>query len=607
MAIGADMQISQIYSNQDNVFSPIIFNSGVDAATINVVFAKVTRPKSRDGDSHNLGKTTLIHLIDFLLLKNIAGGLHFLEMHADRFRDFVFFIEIALQGGRYITVRRSVAEQTKIAFKTHGEKYLDCRTVDDSGWDHWAVALDRAREILDSYLDLRAISPWGFRKGVSYFLRTQEDYRDYFQIQKFVQGKDREWKPYLARMLGLNFEAVAEKYKLDDTIEELTRLREIKKSEIALANQDRGELVTRVEIMRDEIEQIDAQLDSFDFQQEERRISKHVVQKVESEISAINTELYDLDSDIAQLERSISRGIKFDLDRIKSIFEESSVAFPDAIARSYDDLVDFNRRLTRERNAAIKGQIRNLTQQKDVLLVRHQELNDERQRLLEVIREADTFRKYKALQKEQAAKHADLSYIESQLGRVDEVEALDRELREQRRIRDELITAIEIGLQRGSATKTNVTQLFNRYVKQVLNINGVFSVSKNKLGNLEFEIKTTDAFGTATSQDKGHSYHMLLCALFDLAVLKALENFPFYHFVYHDGIFEGLDNRVKLRLLETIRSVIASGKIQYILSIIDSDLPRDANDKPIHFSDDEVVLTLHDQGNQGRLFRMASF
>jgi len=25
---------------------------------------------------------------------------------------------------------------------------------------------------------------------------------------------------------------------------------------------------------------------------------------------------------------------------------------------------------------------------------------------------------------------------------------------------------------------------------------------------------------------------------------------PFYHFVYHDGILEGLDNRVKLRLLD---------------------------------------------------------
>jgi uncharacterized protein YydD (DUF2326 family) len=36
-------------------------------------------------------------------------------------------------------------------------------------------------------------------------------------------------------------------------------------------------------------------------------------------------------------------------------------------------------------------------------------------------------------------------------------------------------------------------------------------------------------------KDKGHSYHRLLCALFDLSVLKALETQPFYHFVYHDG------------------------------------------------------------------------
>jgi uncharacterized protein YydD (DUF2326 family) len=48
---------------------------------LNVVLAAVHRRKSKKSDSHNLGKTTLIGLIDFMLLKEIAGSDHFLAKH----------------------------------------------------------------------------------------------------------------------------------------------------------------------------------------------------------------------------------------------------------------------------------------------------------------------------------------------------------------------------------------------------------------------------------------------------------------------------------------------------------------------------------------------
>jgi uncharacterized protein YydD (DUF2326 family) len=360
---------------------------------------------------------------------------------------------------------------------------------------------------------------------------------------------------------------------------------------------------------RDEIAEIDERLDRFDFQEEERKISRQIVEQTEEKISDINSDLYDLDSDVAQLERSISRGIKFDLSRIATIFEESKIVFPEAVSRTYDELVDFNKRLTTERNQALKAKAKELKKRRDELLLELETHNSERQRLLRIVKDADTFRKYKSLQNEQAQRRAQLTFLESQLVRIDAIEEIERRLRDRRQKRDDQITAIEVSLQRGSPIKTAVTQLFNRYVKQILSINGEFIVGTNKQGNIEFEIKTKDAItGSATSQDRGHSYHRLLCALFDIAVLKALEDTPFYHFVYHDGIFEGLDNRRKLGILELIKDCTASSKIQYILSVIDSDLPRSPdNDSQLHFTDEEVVIALNDSGDEGRLFKMAPF
>ena len=602
------MQLSQIYSNKETIFTPISFNSGPDAKTLNVVFASVKHKKERDRDSHNLGKTTLIHLIDFLLLKDLTGETHFLIKSADRFAEFIFFLELVLHSGDFVTVRRAVANPTRIALKKSSRSMANLYNLPEADWDHWDVAIENAKELLDAFLNLRMIKPWGYRKGVSYFLRTQEDYSDFFQIQKFMLGKDREWKPYLAGILGLDHDAVHQKYILDEEIEGITKQKDQKKAEVQPENLDRGQLVTRIEIARDEIGQIETRLDGFDFRQEERHISKRIVEEVESRIAEINNKLYDLDADIAQLERSIGRGMKFDLPRIKEIFEESKLTFPDTIARSYEELIDFNKRLTRERDAALKAQIKELSGQRDKLTTEHIQLNDERQNLLQIIRDADTFRKYKAFQKGLVERRASLAFLENQLERNDIVENLERRLRELRNKRDEYVTKISLSLEMGSIVKTTVTQLFHRFVKQVLNINGNFSVSRNKSGNLEFEIKTTDTTEKDTSQSEGHTYKKLLCALFDLAVLKALEDKPFYHFVYHDGILEGLDNRKKLNVLDLIRQSIANGKIQYIISLIESDLPRSLeSDQPIQFSEDEIILTLHDQGNEGRLFRMSPF
>jgi uncharacterized protein YydD (DUF2326 family) len=602
------VQLSRLYSNLDDLFTPVHFNAAQAPTLLNVIFAEVKRKRAKDGDSHNLGKTTLIALIDFMLLKDITGSDHFLAKHKQRFDNFVFYFELAIHGGSFVTIRRSVAEPNDISLKKTDPSLENAYGLPAEGWDHWNINLTAARQALDAYLDLKMVAPWDYRTGVSYFLRTQADYTEYFQIQKFMRGQDRAWKPYLAAILGLDYEAVLQKYEIEDQISELGAERDKRLAEIDPQNQDRGELSTRIEIARDEISEIDHKLDGFDFHEVELQINKRVVDAVEARITDLGEELYDLNVDIAQLERSIKSGIKFDLKRIQQIYTESTVALPHAVVRSYEELIEFNQKLTKERNRALRNRIQELRIKRDILTEEHRTQSEERQRLMAIVQQADIFRKYKALQGEQSQRRARITFLEAQLSRVNVVADIERKLRELRGRKDAATSSIETSLERGSPIQAAVTRYFNRFVKQILGINGEFIVSGNMSGNIEFEIRTKDVVGTDTSQDQGHSYHRLLCALFDLAVLRALDNTSFYHFVYHDGIFEGLDNRVKLRLLALIREIIGEGRIQYILSTIDADLPRNLEtQEQINFAPDEIVLTLSDQGDQGRLFKMAPF
>lgn len=199
------MQISQLYSNLPDILSPVVFNHGADANRLNVVLGEVKHPKDRKKDSHNLGKTTLLHLIDFLMLKGWSQD-SFLYRHRDRFEKFVFYLEIALNSGGYATIRRNVSAPTRVALSRHDTPNADFNDVADDAWDHPDLPIDEAIKLLDAWLDLRALKPYDYRKAITYFLRAQGDWSDELQLQKFQAGRDLYWKLFVACVSACNLD-----------------------------------------------------------------------------------------------------------------------------------------------------------------------------------------------------------------------------------------------------------------------------------------------------------------------------------------------------------------------------------------------------------------
>jgi uncharacterized protein YydD (DUF2326 family) len=133
------MKLSRIYSNQPKLFVPVTFHDG-----LNVVIAEIREPENREKDTHNLGKTTLSRLIDFCLLK-FKDKDFFLFRHLDRFQLVVFFLEISLDEGGFLTIRRSVENASKISFKKHTEPIQDFVALPEDNWDHWEMPLSARR------------------------------------------------------------------------------------------------------------------------------------------------------------------------------------------------------------------------------------------------------------------------------------------------------------------------------------------------------------------------------------------------------------------------------------------------------------------------------
>ena len=97
------------------------------------------------------------------------------------------------------------------------------------------------------------------------------------------------------------------------------------------------------------------------------------------------------------------------------------------------------------------------------------------------------------------------------------------------------------------------------------------------------ETKLPGSRREASSQSEGTSYKKVLCALFDLAILRTYSNESFYHFVYHDGILEGLDVRKRRLVLRVLRETATKYGVQCIISVIEKFAPEVAS--PVYLAD----------------------
>lgn len=593
------MKLSKLYANKPDIFEPINFIAG-----LNVVMAEIRLPENKNKDTHNLGKTTLGRLLDFCFLS--GRDKEFFLFKQPDFEDFIFFLEIELLGGSFITLKRSVKEASKISFKTSSEGQQDFSLLSDSQWDHFNVPFERAKNLLDGLLDLDALKPWDFRQSLGYFLRLQNDYQDVFKLAKFVKHVD--WKPQLANILGFNGIVIKQHYEKEQEFEDKKKQAETINKELGGSISDISKITGILQLKKDDVEKKQRLLDAFDFRTEDQDKTIQLVNEIDERIALLNIERYSLNQNKKRILSSLREArILFNPDDASKLFEEAGVFFQGQIKKDFQQLIDFNKAITDERRAY-------LSEERDEIETELKRINDEldslgkqRSDILSFLSDTNIFDKYKQVTDELVTLKADITSLERQLGYLHRLQELRSEIRILSEEKEHLQSQIEEDVERQNSDSTSLFSLirgfFSEIVEEVIDRKALLIVSPNREGHLEFKAEILDDSGNSTSADKGNTYKKLLCIAFDLAILRAHLDKKFPRFVYHDGVFESLDNRKKENLLTVIRRYTNLG-LQHTITLIDSDIPiRDRNDYPV-FNEEEIVLLLHDEDQQGRIFKM---
>lgn len=600
------MKLSKLYSNKEN-FKNISFNLN----GLNVIYADVKTELKDKKNSHDLGKTKVAELIDFLLLKKINKKDDFLLRLTDEskksiFNDYVFYLEIELNNGDFLTIKRGVESNTKISFSLSEKRSEDFRPPLKFVIEN--VSIDKAREVLSEYLnfDFFFDKNYDYRKAISYNLRTPpNDYKDVFQLSKFSNGKHKYWKPFVFDILGFDGELLLKKYENDDEIDELNGFINTLKRQYNIDKKDRDSLIAEKKSIEDSNLEIEKKIDSFNFYEQDKKLIQNGISEIENSISEYNSLSYNLNFEIDKLKKSIQNNFAFELDKVEKTFKETGIYFGNQIKKDYQELLEFNSKITIERNKLIKKILSSKQKELSQINTSLVELNSKKEELLSILQDTDTFKKFKTYQKTLAKKEEELNNINSKINFIDLIFSKEDEIEVKKNDIEQTITKLK-NLSRNTEQNEKYNDIrtkFHSYYKNIMNESANISWYLNKENNVEFPPpKILDNSNKNTAKDEGTTYKKILCVAFDLSILTSYNNQSFFRFIYHDDVLSTQDNGIKLRLLEEIDRLLKEFNIQYIISVIKSDLPTDKNENVIYFNESEIVLKLNDIDDKGTLF-----
>lgn len=594
------MKLASVYANFDTIFPRIVFHEG-----INVIFGHVKEENIKK-DSHNLGKTFLITVIDFCLLADVKKE-HPFKSNNELFKDFEFYIELETNEGRFITIKRRVNTPTKIYIHTTAKEQGRVLTgLSDSEWSHSSLSLEKAKDVVDGLLKLSDISPFPFRKGLSHIMRRQNDYNDEFRTSKFIQSKDMYWKPYILKILGFDESILDKKYQTDSSLESSKNILKVFEADAGYKNEEYDEIRGVLEVTEEKIKKMKREISGFDFRELDEFVTNEMVYEVETRISKLNEQKYKAEATIREIETTLRSSFSFDVNRIKRLFKEAAIAFEGQLEKSYNDLIEFNKSLSVARNERLQQQLDLERGNIDRTTLEIKVLTDKRYMLVSNLLETQTLEKYRSYQMKILEEEREALTLRGKLESLDKAGITAKEISTIKKERITDIENVKVEIRKANNTYSDIRKKFASLASDILDTSAILSVNVNDEGNPEFKVVTKDD-KRETNEGLGTSYRKILCACFDLSIAAAHSKGSFYRYLYHDGIFEGLDNRKKVNLLSNIRKICEQESIQYIFTIIDSDLPRDKPDSERLFHLDEIVRTLDDSGDEGRLFRMQKF
>lgn len=496
--------------------------------------------KSRgEGKSHNLGKTTLIELIDHILFGSRDSAR--IKAIKENFQSPVFTVELGIDGEPRM-INADYSKKKKAAF------------------------------------------PPETKQAYEYFIRFQDDYKDEFR-KVSIRGKDLSWKPLLLRLMGFNERPLAEKYEIEATIQDYDKFIEIAASS-GMKREGRAEEIARLEARRNELL---GAIGSLDFGTIEDSTSAQLASEIDARILSAKRELFIQRKELSAVTEAIrnSAFVEFAPERIEQIYSDLNIYFGDQVKRDLSDVQEFFIQITKNRTTALNAMKKRILDRVSSIEEEVSNLSEKRAHYLQLIVTRDSIDIYRQLSAQLAEAETELSLLKQDVYK----ESIQTATNERNLLRTQQLTLaakVAAEIDEHDSLFREIKHHYCEIMAEVMDIDSEIVIEKNSTGNLNF--RTVSWRDQSPSQElKGEMAKKISCAAFDVA-LRIVNNDD-SGFIIHDGVIDNADKNIKKKFIEAMKRRSVEFDFQYIMTAISDDLPDSVEDG-------DVVITLSDKSER---------
>lgn len=561
---------------KNGIIRQIPFHKG-----INLIVDETPIHYSQQYTGNNVGKTTVLKLVDFCLGgngKNIYVDTEAQKNEYKLVKDFLVENEVLIvlilkenldiEDSSEIKIERNFLSRQKIIRRINDENYTE---------------EEFERELLRLIFPEHYADKPTFRQMISHNIRYKDESLNNTlkTLDKYMQ--DSEYEALYLFLFGCEFtqgnerQGILSKLKQDEQFKNRLEKEQTKTAYEAMLN-----LIDQEIIKLNEKKTNFNLNENFEKDLEELNTIRYRINK----ISSFNSNLKIRKDIILESKQDLNGNISnIDLQQLRLVYEQA-IKQISSIHKTFEDLVEYHNQMIIEK---IKFITRDLPQIEQQIKTSQQELGEllkKESELTNLISKTETFSELEALIADLNDKYRKKGEYENIINQIDEIESEMKESNNQ-------LSSIDDELFSDSFEQTLKNQLakFNRYFASVSNtLYGEqyaikYDIVRNKKGQLLYKFT---AFNTNFSSGKKQGE----ISCFDIAYtfFADNENIPCLHFLLNDKKELMHDNQ-----LVQIADLVNKSNIQFVASILQDKLPQVLNNEDYFV----IKLSAHD-----KLFRI---
>jgi uncharacterized protein YydD (DUF2326 family) len=561
----------RLYSETDLLLKPVVFKHG-----INIILGKYSSGDKEKKGINGIGKSSLVRLIDFLLLSNSAEAI-FLQSKYDFLRnkqhniilefkqnDIIYFIKRTFEKGDGVFFGTSIdnlVEYTKPELKKIlASKFFPFE--DDSVFfegERYGTLMDFF--IKDDLENQQRIDPRNFSKGTSSSMNMAI-------FNFFLYG--------LPTKNLLKFkELIDEQNKFSKTIKGLENNIKI----------DHGKSIEEFKSERIKIEKsihvLENSLNDYTFLENYKNIEEEVIE-ITGKINNYLKEYHVLNKKLKKIKESFQSSENFDTKEIKNLYNEVLSTFGNFVSKSLDEIIAFKAEILENRNKFLIKKELELQKSIDDVLNKISVLEQTRSEIYKKLDEKGALdsitNTYERLTQEKTQLAGNLNILEqidNLQGKIGNVQVSISEIKNN----------ILMVLREYANVVERLRELFieilqNAIVLEDNSLDGYFGIStQSKSSNDELPFKIVVAIPKADALGQSRLKIIVYDLMIFLHNIQLNRIMP--HFIVHDGVFHSISLDTKIKALNYIyHQCLENPSFQYITTFNEDeiDIPNDKKD-----------------------------